>query len=379
VTTPSEFIDPVAQGVSDMRNLRLAIAATASIALSSCAGSSSSPSAPSPVTSTTAIVTTTTAVVRIIVAGTPPPLGTSSQFTAIAVLTDGSSQTVTSQATWLSSNTSVATVSGSGMVSARSNGSVVISATYAGTEGSLAFAVVPPATVTLSGTITDATSGSGVAATVTVKDALGGIKSAVADGAGRYSILGLAGGAVDVTAVAPNYVAITKSIMMYGDRTLDFALARVSPCPVIAFDDVGSDGAPFTTYTRCGFTVAATTSNWTVSTTYGRPAPFILFSSPHGTTTVGEVIVTAAGAKFKFQSVDLYSSTTPIPYVITGIANSATVFTIQSAQGNTFGNFATVVNPNPTMQIDALVIRLSNPAAPCCSNPMGLDNIVIAY
>jgi hypothetical protein len=362
-----------------MRNLRLAIAATASIALSSCAGSSSSPTAPSTDTSTTAIVTTATAVVRIIVAGTPPPLGTSSQFTAIAVLTDGSSQTVTSQATWLSSNTSVATVSGSGMVSARSNGSVVISATYAGTEGSLAFAVVPPATVTLSGRITDATSGSGVAATVTVKDALGGIKSAVADGAGRYSILGLAGGAVDVTAVAPNYVAVTKSIMMYGDTTLNFALARVSPCPLIAFDDVGSDGAPFTTYTRCGLTVAATTSNWTVSTSYGRPAPFIRFSSPAGATTVGEVIVTAAGAKFRFQSVDLYSSTTPIPYVITGISNSATVFTMQGTQGNTSGNFATVVNPNPTMQIDALVIRLSNPAAPCCWNPMGLDNIVIAY
>lgn len=78
-------------------------------------------------------------------------------------------------------------------------------------------------------------------------------------------------------------------------------------------------------------------------------------------------------------SVDLYSSTTPIPYVITGIANSTTVFSIQKTQGNTFGNFATVVNPNPTTLIDALLIRLSNPAAPCCSNPMGLDNIVVLY
>lgn len=362
-----------------MRHLRLAVAATVLTALSGCAGSSSSPPAPSSPSAPSSTVAPTTAVVKIIVAGTPPPPGTSSQFTAIAVLNDGSSQTVTSLASWLSSTTSVATVSGSGLVAARSNGSVVVTATYSGTQGALAFAVAPPATFTLNGTITDATSGGGVAASVTVKEALGGIKSTVADGSGRYSILSVAGGAVDVTAVASNYVVVKKSIVMFGDTTLNFALARVSPCPLIGFDDVGSQGAPFTTYTRCGFTVAAATLNWTVSTGYGRPAPFIQFASPGGTTTIGEVIVTAAGGKFTFQSVDLYSSTTPIPYVITGIANSTTVFSIQKTQGNTFGNFATVVNPNPTTLIDALLIRLSNPAAPCCSNPMGLDNIVVLY
>ena len=151
------------------------------------------------------------------------------------------------------------------------------------------------------------------------------------------------------------------------------------PCSPIGFEDAGSNGAAFSAYTRCGLTLAATTPNWSVSTTYGRPAPFILFSSPAGATTIGEILVTAAGAKFKFQSVDLYSSTTKIPYVITGAANGATVFTIQNTQGNTFGNFATVVNPNATTLIDALTIRLSNPSAPCCPNPMGLDNIVIAY
>ena len=265
------------------------------------------------------------------------------------------------------------------MVSARSAGSVVISATYAGTEGSLAFAVVQAAAVTLNGTITDTTSGGGVAASVTVKDARGAITSTVADSSGRYSVPNVARGAVDVTAVATNNVAATKSIVISGDTTLNFALARVSSCPVIAFDDVGSHGAPFTTYTKCGFTVTATSSNWTVSTSYGHPAPFVQFVSPGGATTVGEVVVTASGGKFTFRSVDLYSSTTPIPHVITGIANSATVFSIQGTQGNTFGNFATIVNPNPTTPIDALLIRLSNPAATCCPNPMGLDNIVLAY
>lgn len=112
-------------------------------------------------------------------------------------------------------------------------------------------------------------------------------------------------------------------------------------------------------------------------TGYGRPAPFIGFMSDAGVTTAGEIRVTAAAGKFAFQSVDLYSSTTPIPYVITGIANAATVFTLEGKQPNTYGNFATIGNPNASVQIDALVIRLSNPAAPCCANPMGLDNIVV--
>lgn len=149
-----------------------------------------------------------------------------------------------------------------------------------------------------------------------------------------------------------------------------------TPCPAIGFDDAGAAAAPVTTYTRCGFTVTATTPNWTVWTGYGHPAPFIGFMSGAGATTTGEIRVTAAG-KFTFQSVDVYSSTTPIPYLITGIANSATVFTLERTQPNTFGNFATIGNPNAGAQIDTLVIQLSNPAAACCPNPTGLDNIVV--
>jgi hypothetical protein len=150
-----------------------------------------------------------------------------------------------------------------------------------------------------------------------------------------------------------------------------------TPCPAIGFDDAGAPAAPVTTYTRCGFTVTATTGNWTVWTGYGHPAPFIGFMSAAGVTTTGEIRVTAAAGKFTFQSVDVYSSTTPIPYLITGIANSATVFTLQGTQPNTFGNFATISNPQAGVPIDALVVQLTNPAAACCPNPTGLDNIVV--
>jgi hypothetical protein len=102
----------------------------------------------------------------------------------------------------------------------------------------------------------------------------------------------------------------------------------------------------------------------------GAPAPFIGFVSGAGVTTTGEVRVTADAGTFTFESADIYSSTTPIPYVITGLANAGTVFTLQGTQPYTFGNFATVRSPNPDAPIDTLLIRLSNPAAACCPNPV---------
>jgi hypothetical protein len=150
-----------------------------------------------------------------------------------------------------------------------------------------------------------------------------------------------------------------------------------TPCPAIGFDDVGAPGATVTSYTRCGFTVTATSTNWTAWTGYGKPAPFIGFMSAGGVTDTGEVRVTSSSGKFTFQSVDIYSSTTKIPYSITGLSGSATVFTIEGTQPNTFGNFATVSNPNAGAQVDTLVIKLTNPAAQCCANPVGLDNIAV--
>jgi hypothetical protein len=85
------------------------------------------------------------------------------------------------------------------------------------------------------------------------------------------------------------------------------------------------------------------------------------------------VVVTAGGAPFDFSSVDLYSSITPIPYVLIGYRGAAPVFTAGGTVPNTFGNFATVAAD--FTGIDSLVIELSNPIA---VNPMGLDNMVVS-
>ena len=148
----------------------------------------------------------------------------------------------------------------------------------------------------------------------------------------------------------------------------------------VTFNGLTADLAPVTVYTESGFTVSANPGDWVVRTTYGRPAPFIQFAAAAGNVVTGQIQVFGAGhATFSFKSVDLYSSTTPIPYTITGLRNDETVFTLADTLPNTFGNFRTVMNPHGTDAIDLLAISLSNSSILCCPNPMGLDNISLVH
>jgi len=147
-----------------------------------------------------------------------------------------------------------------------------------------------------------------------------------------------------------------------------------APC-TIGFEGLAVNGAPFGTHVACGLTLTAGGADWRASTTYGVPAPFIQFIVPAGSTVTGDVTVASAHGTFSFLSVDLYSSTTKIPYEMKGEAGGAVVFSMQGVVGNTFGNFATVSNPHGATAVETLRIRLTNPAAPCCGNPVGLDNI----
>jgi hypothetical protein len=148
---------------------------------------------------------------------------------------------------------------------------------------------------------------------------------------------------------------------------------------IVGFEDLRINRGSFASYTACGLSVAAAAATWQVSTTYGHPAPFIQFLSAAGSTTIGEVAVTAPAGTFVFTSLDIYSSTTKIPYEITGSANRVALFTIAKVQGNTYGEFATIVNPQQSAAIDTLTIRLTNAAASCCSNPMGVDEIRVIH
>ena len=116
------------------RTLRGAACATvAAIALGSCGGGKGGSSAPTTPTSTTPTVTAVTVTAP---ASTAKP-GDSAQFTATAVMSNSSTQTVTTQSTWQSSNPTLATVSAfSGVVTALAPGEMDIRATYQTVSGS---------------------------------------------------------------------------------------------------------------------------------------------------------------------------------------------------------------------------------------------------
>ena len=159
---------------------------------------------------------------------------------------------------------------------------------------------------------------------------------------------------------------------------IDPSTVKPSATYTIGFSTLRENRAPFTTLVESGFRISVISADWIALTTYGNPQPFIEFYGPAGVTATGELRVTAGGAPFWLNSIDFYSSTTKIPYVIEGFLNSARMFTVSDVIGNTFGAFARRSNPKADVPLQEIRVRLSNPSAPCCGNPMGVDNIVVS-
>src|ERR1700685_3493012 len=85
-------------------------------------------------------------------------VGATQQATATGYYSDGTTQDLTASAAWSSQNTSVATVSGAGLVTAKMAGTTLITASSGTVSGSMTFTVaattlkslvVPPANPTL--------------------------------------------------------------------------------------------------------------------------------------------------------------------------------------------------------------------------------------
>jgi hypothetical protein len=144
----------------------------------------------------------------------------------------------------------------------------------------------------------------------------------------------------------------------------------------LTFENLTSNGAAVSEYHERGFALKFGGAGWVEGHTYGNPRPFVFFKVDGGTSATGTVEVSGGGQTFAFHSVDLYSSTTKIPYHIVGLRGGAVAFTLDDRLPNTFGQFRTVESSSQA-PIDTLRIALTNEAAPCCPNPMGLDNIVL--
>jgi hypothetical protein len=226
-------------------------------------GSQSTPIAPATVAS-------------VAVSGTAPSLGASAQFTATATLSNGTTQSVTSQATWASSNTSVATVT-AGTVSALTPGDSDITATYQNVTGrshvTIVSTVVP--THTLSGTVTDGTTG-GILPNIDIQatDSAGKTLSTRTGSAGTYSIGGLAAGTITVTAAATSYESATQTVTLSADLRVDIVLKRVtcvfSVTPAtFSFSSAGGPGTVTVRSQASGCTWTASSSDAFLTITSG--------------------------------------------------------------------------------------------------------------
>jgi hypothetical protein len=228
--------------------------------LAGCGGSpssfSSTPSTP---------VAPTATVSSIAVSGNSPAVGETSQFTATATLPTGTTQDVTAQATWQSSDAAVATVSSAGVVRSMAAGEADITATYSGVRGSqhvrVAAAVV---TRTLAGIITDDSNGRPIVdqAEAQIMDGENAGKAGRVDANGHYSIPDVVAGTFMLRARATGYESRDHQVTMDApDVRVDFALRAASCSYVVTtrFDPLWPDsylqvpstgGGPFTADVR---------------------------------------------------------------------------------------------------------------------------------
>ena len=157
-------------------------------------------------------------------------VGQTSQLTAAAALSDGTSQVVTAQAAWESSNAAVATVSASGLVTFVAAGEADVKATYKTVSATKHVSVSPVAKPQhkLSGVITDALTGKDVVgATVLVVDGPDAGLSTVSDADGRYAFDRLTEATFTLKVTHDGYQDRTQQVTLPSDISLDIAIAPV--------------------------------------------------------------------------------------------------------------------------------------------------------
>jgi hypothetical protein len=169
----------------------------------------------------------TPSTISIFVTGTEPAVGQTSQLTAKAILSNGT-QDVTTQATWSSSNSAVATVTTGGLLTVLQPGTADITATYQGVSGKFSLSPGGVGSPVVSGTVTELTSG-GVRPIegANIYTSTSGGAHGVTDAAGHYQLAGLrALATMWVTASKDRYVpqCAAPPVTLHGDTQVDLQL-----------------------------------------------------------------------------------------------------------------------------------------------------------
>jgi hypothetical protein len=151
-------------------------------------------------------------------------------LSATAAFSDGSSQSVTSQATWETNNAAVATVSTAGVATFLAAGDAELKATYRGMSGTARVAVTPKAAprFQITGTINEkGTTHTVTGVTVAVVDGPDAGRSTVTDGGGAYTLANVTTGTFNLRATRNGYETQTIAVALTKDMRQDFALALI--------------------------------------------------------------------------------------------------------------------------------------------------------
>jgi hypothetical protein len=194
------------------------------IALSTCGGSKG-PSTPTTPSNTAPTVTSVT----VTAPESSAKPGDSSQFTATAAMSNATTQTITNQASWQSSNGAIATVSSTGFVTAVAPGEADIRASYQNVTGSAHITVRAPATFTVCGTVRESTTNAVIGgARVEILNGLNAGKSADTDNAGAYCVAAVQAGTFTMRASRNSYNSAEQSVTASGAVTVNFLLQPTS-------------------------------------------------------------------------------------------------------------------------------------------------------
>jgi hypothetical protein len=161
-----------------------------------------------------------------------PPSANSVQMTATAQFSDGSTRDVTIQAQWSSSNTSIATVSATGVLSIIAAGDVDVSATYQGVTGRTHVSLTRAQHYTVSGVAHEVSPGSHpiAGAQVKITDGPDTGMTATTDTQGRFQLAGVTAAAIGLEATKNGFIAWKVSNFgIDSDKQLDVSLYPVPP------------------------------------------------------------------------------------------------------------------------------------------------------
>jgi hypothetical protein len=202
-----------------MRRTALTLAglfAALAAALSSCGRNPSAPTGPSNLVS-----------VKVVAPPTIAP-GSTAQLAALANYTDGSSKDVTAAVQWHSSDTSILTISATGLAAGVHVGDVnITAASSAGVSGTQSIVVAPAGTFRLWGQVT----GFGLpvnGALVQVTAGIGAGLSSSTDGGGTYRLYGVAGD-IQLTVSKTTYVTVTQTVTVNSNTSLNVDLMPPAP------------------------------------------------------------------------------------------------------------------------------------------------------